>query len=92
MRGSTVAVLLVGFLAPAAARAEAHDRCDSVRLASLPAAARTRLAKVTGGSTQHVCRVRHGRAVVYRAHEADPSITVEVAADGEVLWRHWRAE
>jgi hypothetical protein len=81
-------ILVVGILAPAVAEAD----CESVRLANVPAAARTRLAQVTQGAAQRVCRMRRGESVVYRAHEQDASITVEVAANGEVLWRHWRGE
>jgi hypothetical protein len=84
-----IAILFAGILAPAVAEAESLARCESVRLASVPAAARTKLAQVTEGA---VCRTRRGDAVVYRAHERDSSITVEVAADGEILWRHWRGE
>jgi hypothetical protein len=63
--------------------------CESVRLEQVPANARASLVEQADGKLTNVCRLKRAGAISYRAHGRESGITVEVLADGVVLWRHW---
>jgi hypothetical protein len=86
-RIATIAAIV--FVPIAVGAKSADGRCESVRLAEVPSAARTSLVDNAEGSFENVCRVRRGGAFAYRAHGRGSGITVEVSPQGEVIWRHW---